>query len=61
MLRVILTVGGAETIMLSAPVLRVSILSARAESILLSASPAESMILSAPPADATHEYLGTVH
>ncbi len=44
--------------MLSAPALRVSILSALTESIILSAPPAESMILSAPPTDATRKYTG---
>jgi hypothetical protein len=47
--------------MLSAPALRVFILSARAESIILSALPAESMILSAPPAYTTRKHTGTVH
>jgi hypothetical protein len=46
--------------MLSVLALRVSILSAHAESIILSAPPAESMILSTPPADATHKHTGTV-
>jgi hypothetical protein len=57
--RCILSVGGAESMMLSALsalALRVSILSANAESIILSAPPAESMILSAPPADATPKH-----
>ncbi len=46
---------------LSAPALRVSILSVLAESIILSALPAENMILSAPPADATHKHTGMAH
>jgi hypothetical protein len=45
--------------MLSALALRVSTLSAHAESIILSALPTECMILSVPPADATQKHLGT--